>query len=100
MTKRLYLEDSHLTACEATVEWIEKTVAGYDVTLDQTVIFDNAGGQPADTGRLGDAIVLGCDEKDGKLLYHIDRPLTVGQRYPLTLNWARRYECGARRRGY
>lgn len=92
MTKRLYLEDSHLTACEATVEWIEKTDAGYDVTLDQTVIFDNAGGQPADTGRLGDAIVLGCDEKDGKLLHHIDRPLTVGQRYPLTLDWARRFD--------
>ena len=92
MTKRLYLEDSYLNTCTSTVESCRETEGGYDVTLDQTVIFDNAGGQPCDTGLLGDAAILGCDEVNGELLHHIDRPLTVGQTYPVTLNWERRFD--------
>ena len=92
MRKRLYLEDSHLKACTATVESCHATEDGYDITLDRTVIFDNAGGQPCDTGSIGDAVILGCDEVNGELLHHVDRPLTVGQSYPVTLNWERRFD--------
>ena len=92
MTKRLYLEDSHLKSCLATVESCRGTEKGYDITLDQTIIFDNAGGQPCDTGTIGDAVILGCDEVNGELLHHIDRPLNVGQSYPVTLDWERRFD--------
>ena len=66
MTMRLYLEDSHLKACTAAVESCRATEDGYDVTLDRTVIFDNAGGQPCVTGSIGDAVILGCDEVNGE----------------------------------
>ena len=92
MTRRLYLEDSHLKTCTSTVESCRPTDRGYDVTLDQTIIFDKAGGQPCDTGSIGDAVILGCDEVNGELLHHIDRPLEIGTSYPVTLNWERRFD--------
>lgn len=92
MTKRLYLENSHLRSCEAVVEACLPTDGGFDLVLDQTVIFHNAGGQPCDTGRIGDAVITGCDERDGVLLHHADRALPVGVRLPLTLDWPRRFD--------
>ena len=92
MTKRLYLENSHLRSCEAVVEACLPTDGGFDLVLDQTVIFHNAGGQPCDTGRIGDAVITGCDERDGVLLHHADRALPVGARLPLTLDWPRRFD--------
>lgn len=92
MTERLYLSDSHLTHCDATVLRCDKTETGYDLVLDRTIIFDNAGGQPCDTGMLGDIRILGCDEVGGELLHHADKPANVGETLPLTLDWARRFD--------
>ena len=92
MTERLYLTDSHLTRCDATVLRCDKTDSGYDLILDRTIIFDNAGGQPCDTGMLGEIRILGCDEVDGELLHHADRPAAVGATLPLVLDWERRFD--------
>jgi len=92
MTRKRYLTDSHLTRCDATVLRCDKTDTGYDLLLDQTVIFDNAGGQPCDTGMLGDIRILGCDEVNGELLHHADKPAAVGTTLPLTLDWERRFD--------
>ena len=68
MTRRLYLEDSHLTRCRARVLSCTPAEAGYDLTLDQTVFFPNAGGQPCDTGTLrfagGAAAITGLRPAD------------------------------------
>ena len=96
MTRRLYLEDSHLTRCRARVLSCTPAQAGYDLTLDQTVFFPNAGGQPCDTGTLrfpGSAVtVTGCDEADGALLHHADRPVPAGTDVEAEIDWARRFD--------
>ena len=79
MTEKLYYKDSHLAAFEAAVLACEPTKTGYAVTLDRTAFFPEGGGQPADTGRLGDARVLDVHEKGGVILHLTDAPLPVGE---------------------
>lgn len=92
MTERLYLTDSHMKSCETTVLRCTPTDAGFDILLDRTVIFDNAGGQPCDTGMLGDIRIIGCDEVVGELLHHADRAADVGSVLPMMLDWERRFD--------
>ncbi|MDO4493148.1 MAG: DHHA1 domain-containing protein [Clostridia bacterium] len=92
MTERIYHRDSHCMSCTATVEKCEKTESGWTVVLDRTVLFENAGGQPADTGYIGEARVSGSDEIAGELVVSVDRPLTVGKEYTVTVDAERRLD--------
>lgn len=92
MTERLYYSDSHLMTCEAHVLSAEKTDNGWDVVLDRTVLFENAGGQPADTGYIGEARVFGSDEVNGRLVVHTDRELAVGEEYTVSVDSKRRFD--------
>ena len=58
MTTRLYDLDSHQTQTTSTVLSCVAATDGFDIVLDQTVFFPEGGGQPSDTGTLGDATVL------------------------------------------
>ena len=49
VTKALYLEDSYLRRCDATVASIKD---GKYVILDQTIFYPKGGGQPWDTGKI------------------------------------------------
>ena len=92
MTRRFYYEDSHLKECDATVVSCEKTDAGYDIELDGTVLFENAGGQPCDTGMIGSIPVLGVDEVDGRILHHTEQPIKPGTSCHVALDWERRFD--------
>jgi len=92
MTKRLYDLDSHQTQAESTV--LSCTPAGdaFDVVLDQTVFFPEGGGQPSDTGTLGEAIVLHVREEGGEIYHRVDRALTVGSSVLGKIDWVRRFD--------
>jgi len=49
MAKALYLEDSYLKECDATVVSVAD---GKYVVMDQTVFYPKGGGQPWDTGKI------------------------------------------------
>ena len=49
MTQALYLEDSYLRECDATISSVKD---GKYVVLNQTVFYPKGGGQPWDTGRI------------------------------------------------
>lgn len=91
-TERLYQENGHLKECEATVLDCRKTDFGYDILLDRTVVFDNEGGQPCDLGKIGDAVILGCDNVNGEILHHVDKALVSGKTYPVEIDWTRRFD--------
>lgn len=69
MTKRLYENDGHLSEFAARVISCEKKGDLFDVVLDQTAFFPEGGGQPADTGRIGDAVVSDVQIRDG-IVHH------------------------------
>jgi Ser-tRNA(Ala) deacylase AlaX len=54
-TELLYLRDAYLVSADAAVVAVEDD----RVALDRTVLYPTGGGQPFDTGTLGDARVVG-----------------------------------------
>ena len=94
MSTRLYYTDSSLTTFEARV--IESGVSNDRsfVVLDQSAFYPTTGGQPYDTGTLGDRRVMDVVEReaDGAVLHVLDAPLDVGAQVSGTVDWARRLD--------
>jgi misacylated tRNA(Ala) deacylase len=93
MAKALYLEDSYLKECDATVVSVQD---GKYVVLDQTVFYPKGGGQPWDTGkimkenRIYNVVYVG--KSSGEISHEVDREgLKEGDRVHCILNWERRY---------
>ncbi|HVL69875.1 MAG TPA: DHHA1 domain-containing protein [Vicinamibacterales bacterium] len=94
MTERLYYHDPYLTEFEATVRAVEEAADGrYAIRLDRTAFYPTSGGQPFDTGSLGDARVLGVEEtEDGDVVHVVDRRLDEGGVISGRLDWTRRFD--------
>jgi len=93
MTKALYLEDSYLEECDATVVSVKD---GKFITLDQTVFYPKGGGQPGDTGKIvrDDNIfnVVYVGRFSGEISHEIEPTgLQEEDQVHLVLNWQRRY---------
>ncbi|MFO7590169.1 MAG: alanyl-tRNA editing protein [Acidimicrobiia bacterium] len=89
VTELLYLHDAYLRAFEATVVDARDDA----VALDRTAFYPTGGGQPHDTGTLGDAAVVDV-RKDGDLVWHhLDGPTpSVGAAVSGSLDWDRRHQ--------
>ena len=92
MTNKLYYEDSHMTRCVARVLSCTAVQGGFDVLLDQTVLFPTGGGQQCDLGTIGEAKVLDCREERGDVVHTVDRALTEGAEVTAALDWDRRFD--------
>ena len=89
VTELLFLHDAELREFTATVEAVD----GERVALDRTAFYPTGGGQPHDTGHLGDAAVTNV-RKEGQHVWHAlegEAP-EVGDQVEGRLDWARRYE--------
>lgn len=91
-TTKLYYQDPFLREFTAAVTSCEETKGGYLVTLDRTAFYPEGGGQPYDTGALGEAGVLEVHEKNGAVTHLCDRPLAVGASVEGEIDWARRFD--------
>jgi misacylated tRNA(Ala) deacylase len=90
LTELVFREDPYLTACEARV------VAVHDgtVELDRTIFYPMAGGQPGDTGRIGEYRVLDTRKGDGDAVLHVMEPgfrLEPGSFVRTMVDWDRRH---------
>jgi alanyl-tRNA synthetase len=81
MTERLYYDDAHLMEFEARVLAVEKlNDSRVAVLLDRTAFYPTGGGQPSDTGTLGEARVIECIDAEDHILHIIEGPLPeIGQ---------------------
>ena len=73
MTEKLYYKDSHIHEFTARVLTCEKGKKGFAVTLDRTAFFPEGGGQPADTGSIGPALVTDVQEREGEILHYVNQ---------------------------
>ena len=94
MTRALYLEDSYLRECDATVVSVKD---GKFVVLDQTVFYPKGGGQPHDTGRMlrnGEVFgVVFVGKFSGEISHEVDHAgLKAGDRVHCALDWEHRYK--------
>jgi len=94
VTKALFLEDSYLKECDATVVSVKD---GKYVVLDQTLFYSKGGGQPWDTGKIikEDEIfnVVYVGKFSGEISHEVDRAgLREGDKVHCVLDWERRYK--------
>jgi len=102
MTTRLYYTDPYLQVFDAVVTRVDRTPERLSVTLDRTAFYPTSGGQPFDTGQLGDYRVIDViDEEDGTIAHVLDqgprtdqgpRPMDQGQTVHGSIDWPRRFD--------
>jgi len=78
MTDRLHSSDPYLIEFDASVTAVREHEGRPAVVLDRTAFYAESGGQPWDTGRLGDAAVVAVVEDGDEVLHVLDRPLAAG----------------------
>jgi len=61
------------------------------VKLDRTAFYPTSGGQPYDTGRLGEARVVDVLDEDEEVIHVVDKPLEIGT-VKGTVDWERRFD--------
>ncbi len=87
-TESLYLRDAYLRTFSATVTAVRDGL----VALDRSAFYPTGGGQPHDTGRLGDAAVIDVRKDDGVVWHAVDGPLpAVGDVVEAEVDWQRRH---------
>jgi alanyl-tRNA synthetase len=93
MTERLYYTDSFLREFDAQAISCEASGERFEVVLDRTAFYPTSGGQPHDTGRLGDANVVEVfdREADDAVVHVTDRPVLPGAVHG-TIDWERRFD--------
>lgn len=70
-TERLYFTDSELLEFSATVLDVKTSGRGDQIILDKTAFYPTGGGQPNDTGKLGDSLVVDVFEDEEGTIFHL-----------------------------
>ena len=94
MTKTLFLDNSYLKECDATVVSVKDQKY---VVLDQTIFYPKGGGQAWDTGKMlrGNEVfnVVYTGKFSGEISHEVDKAgLKQGEKIQCLLNWKRRYQ--------
>jgi alanyl-tRNA synthetase len=97
MTDRLYYTDPYLRTFDAQVETVARDGDRLIVALDRTAFYPTSGGQPFDTGTLGDFTVVDViDRDDGTIAHVLHAPRTphLAPRTTISgaINWPRRFD--------
>ncbi len=89
--RRLYEEKPDIKEFDGVVESCVPGKAGkYLVVLEETAFYPEGGGQPFDTGILGQARVEEVHEKEGRIVHTTDQELKEGQKVHGVIDWERR----------
>jgi misacylated tRNA(Ala) deacylase len=89
-TDSLYLRDAYLRTFDARV--VDVDVEGTRVALDRSAFYPTGGGQPNDTGTIGDALVVDVRKADGLVWHTLDGPLPeLGDEVRGDVDWDRRH---------
>jgi alanyl-tRNA synthetase len=89
VTERLYYLDSYLTEFEASVAG--RADGDRRLYLDRTAFYPTSGGQPHDTGRLGDSEVVDVVDEGERVAHVLAEPLEA-DRVAGRIDWARRFD--------
>jgi alanyl-tRNA synthetase len=92
VTERLYYHDSFLREFDARVIACEPEGDRWKIELDRTAFYPTSGGQPHDTGKLGDAtIVEVADAENHKVVHYASAAVALG---PVRghIDWTRRLD--------
>ncbi len=89
MTTKLYYQDAEISSVQVKVLQSKQDANGFYLVMDQTCFYPEGGGQPADTGKIGEAHVVDVKTVDGEIRHYTDIELPVGS-YFAELDWQKR----------
>lgn len=89
--EKLYYEEPYKRRFTARVLGCAPGKKGFEVELDRTAFYPEGGGQPSDTGVLGEARVTGVQERDGRIIHYTDRELPEGAEVFGEIDWEERF---------
>lgn len=92
MHPKPYLNDAYTQTFRASVLDCIKTEGAYKVVLDHTYFYPEGGGQPADTGVLGNQPVLDVSLESNTVYHHLPQPLEIGHEVEGHIDWHRRFD--------
>lgn len=93
MNEKIFYSDPHITRFNAKVLTCEsKKDRTFDITLDRTAFFPEAGGQNADSGTIGTLPVLDVQIKNGIICHTVSHPITPGTEVEGNVDWNRRFD--------
>jgi len=90
-TERLYYHDSFLREFDAQVISCEKDGERWKIVLDRTAFYPTSGGQPHDTGKLGDVPVIEVADAEHKVVHYASAAIPVGPVHGV-IDWPRRID--------
>ena len=90
-TERLYYRDSFLREFDAQVISCEKEGERWKVVLNRTAFYPTSGGQPHDTGTLGDVPVIEVADAEQKVVHYASAAVPVGPVHGV-IDWPRRID--------
>lgn len=91
VTERLYYRDSFLREFDALVISCEKDGERWRIVLDRTAFYPTSGGQPYDTGKLGDVPVIEVADAEHKVVHYASAAIPVGPVHGV-IDWSRRID--------
>ncbi len=90
-TEKLYYKDSYIKEFDALVLSCDKSDKGYDVVLDKTAFFPEAGGQTSDKGYINDARVFDAREINGVIHHYTESAVNVNESVQCVLDFEERH---------
>ncbi len=90
MTERLYYADSWLTEFDAAV--VDTADDGLRAYLDRTAFYPTSGGQPFDTGTLGESAVVDVVDEGERIAHVLATPIRADGRVHGMVDWDRRFD--------
>uniref|UniRef100_A0A3B3WMF3 Alanyl-transfer RNA synthetases family profile domain-containing protein n=1 Tax=Poecilia mexicana TaxID=48701 RepID=A0A3B3WMF3_9TELE len=70
----------------------KETLKGFNVLLQDTILFPEGGGQPDDHGLIGEVPVLRVTRQGPDAVHFVTSPVEVGQEVRVTVDWERRFD--------
>jgi alanyl-tRNA synthetase len=92
-SERLYYTDPYLVEFDAVVREVVPQNDRWKIVLDRTAFYPTSGGQPFDTGSIGDAQVVDVfEQEDGTIGHLVDREIEANSRIRGHVDWRRRFD--------
>ncbi|GGN95880.1 alanyl-tRNA editing protein [Saccharibacillus kuerlensis] len=96
MTHKKYYDSSYTREWTAKIQHIMKREDGLYVLLDETAFYPEGGGQPGDTGMIGESRVVDTITENGDVLHRIEAssnlPDEPGTEVSCVIDWERRFD--------
>ncbi len=91
MTQKLFYENMYLQHFSATVTGCESAQDRWHITLDATAFYPEGGGQPGDTGYLGNVRVIDTHSRRDEVIHITDGPIQPSEKIEGKIDWEPRF---------